>query len=178
MKGPLVLAVIAIVVAIAALVLAVALPGAQGPAGPEGLQGPAGPAGPEGPAGPTGGAAGPQGPAGPAGPEGPAGATGPAGPNMIAAMGEVNRNGDIGESLNIASVTWNSGSEWWEITLDGINYVDWNYVTVVSGLFRTGVSGYAETGSVSGKLLVKIFDPDGVPLKEGFSFVVFNVTAS
>jgi hypothetical protein len=156
MKGPLVLAVLAIVLAIAALILAVVLPGAPGPVGPEGPQGPAGPAGATGPAGPG----------------------GPAGPNMIVAMGRVSNTGSIQEALNVDSVTWNSAQEWWEITLDGINYVSSNYVTVVSGVFRTGVSGYANHSSVSGKLLVKMFASNATPIKEGFSFVVFNVTAS
>lgn len=175
MKGPLVLAVLAIVLAIVALILAVVLPGPQGPAGPEGPQGPAGLVGPEGPQGPAGGPEGPQGPAGPAGPQGLAG---PAGPNMIAAMGWVSRDGSIGEALNVASVTWNGDSERWEITLDGIDYSVWDYVTVVSGMYRTGVSGYVNYGSVGGKLLVKTFDSNGTPIQEGFSFVVFDVDAS
>lgn len=156
MKGPLVLAVLAIVVAIAALVLAVVLPGAQGPIGPEGPQGLAGPAGANG--------------TGSAGPTGPAG---PAGPSMIVAMGSVSSTGSIGEALNVTSVTWNSGLQRWEITLDGINYYYLDYVTVVSSY-----SGYSDTGSVSGKLLVEISDADGAPIKEGFSFVVFDVNAS
>ena len=178
MKGPLVLAVLAIVLAIVALILAVVLPGPQGPAGPEGPQGPAGLAGPEGPQGPAGGPEGPQGPAGPAGPEGPQGPAGPAGPNMIAAMGWVSRDGSIGEALNVDSVTWNGDSERWEITLDGIYYSIWDYVTVVSGMYRTGASGYVNYSSVGGKLLVKTFDSNGAPIQEGFSFVVFDVNAS
>ena len=167
MKGSLVLTVVAIVVAIAAVVLAFVLPGAQGPVGPEGPQGPAGPAG----------ATGPTGPAGPAGPAGPGG---PAGPNMVVAMGVVTNTGTIQEqeALNVDSVTWNSAQERWEITLDGINYVSSNYVTVVSGVFRTGVSGYANHSSASGKLLVKMFASNTTPIKEGFSFVVFDVSAS
>ena len=153
MKGSLALAVVAIVLAIAAVVLAVLLPGAQGPVGPEGPQGPAGPAGATGPAG-------------------------PAGPNMIVAMGRVSNTGSIQEALNVDSVTWNSAQEWWEITLDDINYVGSDYVTVVSGVFRTGVSGYANHSSVSGKLLVKMFASNATPIKEGFSFVVFDVDAS
>jgi hypothetical protein len=156
MKGPLVLSVLAIVLAIVALVLVIALPGSQGPAGP------AGPAGP-------------QGPAGPAGPQGPAGS---AGSSMIVAMGTVARDGYIGAALNVTSVTWNSDSERWEITLDGIDYSIWDYVTVVSGMYRTGVSGYVNYSSISGKLLVKTFDSDGTPIQEGFSFVVFDVNAS
>jgi hypothetical protein len=162
MRGPLVLAVIAIVVAIAALILAVVLPGAQGPVGPEGPQGPAGLVGPEGPQGPT----------------GPEGLQGPAGPSMIVAMGRVSRDGSIGAALNVSSVSWNSGQEWWEVTLNGTDYLDSKYVTVVSTVFRTGVSGYADHSSVGGKLLVEIFDTNGTPIKEGFSFVVFDVNAS
>jgi len=168
MKGSLALAVVAIVLAIAAVVLAVVLPGAPGPVGPEGPQGPAGPAG----------ATGPTGPAGASGPTGPTGPVGPAGPNMVVAMGTVSNTGSIQEALNVDSVTWNSAQERWEITLDGINYVSSSYVTVVSGVFRTGVSGYANHSSVSGKLLVKMFASNTTPIKEGFSFVVFDANAS
>ena len=165
MKGSLVLAVVAIVLAIAAVVLAVLLPGAQGPAGPEGPPGPAGPAG----------ATGPTGPAGATGPTGP---VGPAGPNMVVAMGVVTNTGGVQEALNVDSVTWNSAQAWWEITLDGIDYDYREYVTVVSGVFRSGVSGYTNHGSVSGKLLVKMFASNTTPIKEGFSFVVFDANAS
>jgi hypothetical protein len=92
---------------------------------------------------------------------------------MVVAMGVVSSTGSIGEELNVDSVTWNSGQERWEITLDGINYYYLDYVTVVSSY-----NGYADHSSVSGKLLVKIFDADGTPIKEGFSFVVFDVDAS
>jgi hypothetical protein len=97
---------------------------------------------------------------------------------MIVAMGVVTNTGTIQEALDVDSVTWNSAQERWEITLDGINYVSSNYVTVVSGVFRTGVSGYANHSSVSGKLLVKMFASNGTAIKEGFSFVVFDVNAS
>jgi len=163
MRGPLVLAVIAIVVAIAALVLAVVLPGAQGPVGPTGPEGPQGPVGPAGATGPT----------GPAGATGPAG---PAGPSMIVAMGRVSSDGSLGKALNVTSVTWNSGLQRWEITLTGINYLFSNYVTIVSCVGTTAL--YATYGSISGKLSVYVFDADGTPIKEGFSFVVFNVSAS
>ncbi|OGN98103.1 MAG: hypothetical protein A2Z77_08060 [Chloroflexi bacterium RBG_13_51_36] len=154
MKGSLALAVAAMILAVVALVLAVVLPGAQGPIGPEGPQGPAGLAGATGPTGAT-------------------GPAGPAGPSMVVAMGVVSSTGSIGEELNVTSVTWNSGLQRWEITLDGINYYYLDYVTVVSSY-----SGYADHSSVSGKLLVEIFDADETPIKEGFSFVVFDVDAS
>jgi len=160
MKGPLVLSVIAIAVAVAALVLALVLPGPLGPVGP------AGPEGPQGPAGTTG----PTGPVGPAGATGPAG---PAGPNTVVAMGSVSSTGAIGDELNVASVTWNSAQQRWEITLTGISYYYLDYVTVA-----TSYSGYAATGSVSNKLLVKVFASNATPIKEGFSFVVFDADAS
>jgi hypothetical protein len=160
MKGPLVLSVIAIVLAIAAVVLAVVLPGTQGPVGPEGPQGPAGPAG----------ATGPSGPAGAAGP------AGVAGPNMIVAMGRVSSDGSTGAELNVTSVTWDGGQERWVVALDGIEYVVWDYVTVVSCIGGDG--SYASHGSVGGDLLVYVFDSNGNRVQEGFSFVVFDVDAS
>jgi len=157
MKGPLVLSIMAIAVAVAALVLALVLPGPLGPVGP------AGPEGPQGPAGATG-------PVGPAGATGPAG---PAGPNTVVAMGSVSSTGAIGDELNVTSVTWNSAQQRWEITLTGISYYYLDYVTVA-----TSYSGYAATGSLSNKLLVKVFASNATPIKEGFSFVVFDADAS
>jgi len=156
MKGPLVLSVVAIVLAIAAIVLAIVLPGAQGPAGPEGPQGPAGPAGATGPAGA-------------------AGLAGPVGPSMIVAMGTVDGDGNVRSALNVTSVTWNSDTKWWEITLTGIDYDVWDYVTVVS---QAWTYGYASHGSVMGNLIVGTFDTSGTLTKRGFSFVVFDVDAS
>jgi hypothetical protein len=154
MKGPLVLSILAIVLAIVALVLAVVLPGAQGPTGLTGPEGPQGLAGANGTAGAT-------------------GLTGPAGPSMIVAMGVVSSTGIISEALNVTSVTWNSGLQRWEITLDGIDYLVWDYVAVVSPF-----DGFATQGSISGKLTITTYDASANKIKGGFSFVVFNVTAS
>jgi hypothetical protein len=92
---------------------------------------------------------------------------------MIVAMGTVSNTGSIGEEFNVTSVTWNSGLQRWEITLDDIDYHYLDYVTVVSG-----VNGYATQSSVSDKLLVKVFASNGTAIKDGFSFVVFDVDAS
>jgi len=159
MKGSLALAVLAIVLAVAALVLALTLPGPQGPAGPVGPQGPAG-------------AQGPQGPAGPQGPQG------SAGPSMIVAMGLVAPDGSVYSPLNVASVTWKDGPKWWEIKLAGIDYTFGDYVTVVSCMGMDG--GYATHGGIigDGALRVSTFDSTGTPIKQAFTFVVLNVTAS
>jgi hypothetical protein len=92
---------------------------------------------------------------------------------MVVAMGTVTSAGSIRDELNVASVTWNSGLQRWEITLDDIDYYYLDYVTVV-----TSYSGYANHDSVSDKLLVETFASNGTAIKEGFSFVVFDVNAS
>jgi hypothetical protein len=151
--------------------------GTQGPAGaqgPTGPQGPAGAQGPEGPAGPGGaGSVGPAGPAGATGntgPAGPAGATGAtAGPNLLVAMCVVDSTGGMHNPYNIDSVTWNAVSLSWEITLTGISYLVWDYVTVVSPF-----NGFATQGSLGGKLIISIYDSAGNKVKQGFSFVVFS----
>jgi len=159
MKGALVVAVLALVLAAVALALTLALPGPQGPAGP---------AGPEGPAG----AQGPEGPAGPQGPQG------PAGPSMIVAMGLVAPDGSVSSALNVASVTWRDGPKWWEIELDGIDYTFGDYVTIVSCMGLDG--GYATHGGIigDGALRVSTFDSTGTPIRQAFTFVVLNLTAS
>lgn len=117
------------------------------------------------------------GPQGPEGPTGPQGLEGPAGPNMIVAMGSVDQNGDIAEASNVASVTWNGSMGWWEITLTDIDYLTWDYITIVSCRFRSGFEGYATHSSVSGQLLIRTLDSGGNPVQEGFSFVVIDVEA-
>jgi len=94
---------------------------------------------------------------------------------MIIAMGTVDEDGDIRSALNVTSVTWNNSTKWWEITLTGINYNLWDYVTVVS---QAWTYGYASYGGVMGKLIVGTFDSSGTLAKRGFSFMVLNATAS
>jgi len=162
MKGPLVLAVLAVVLAIVALVLAVVLPGAQGPEGPQGPAGLAGSEGPQGPAGP----AGSQGLAGPTGPQG------PAGPSMIVAMGTVySLTGDLSNSYNVTSVTWNPDWQQWWIRLTDIEYFVTDYVTIVTAI-GNAYAGFSSQGDL---LAVTLYDSNGAKTKGvGFSFVVFS----
>ena len=147
------------------VLLAVPITACTGTAGSQGPTGPQGPAGPQGPTGSE----------GPAGPQGPTGPEGPAGPSMIVAMGTVDLLGNIREALNITSVTWNSQRNWWEITLTGIDYVWWEYITIVTPEIMA-VNGYAVCNSDQGKLVIQIYDFNGALIQGGaFSFVVFEV---
>ena len=164
-----ILVLVAILVIVA--VLAVGCAGAVGPAGPAGLTGATGAQGPAGPAGAIG-PAGPQGPAGPTGSTGATGPTGPAGvaaPSMIVAMGTVDFGGNLFNAIGVTSVVWNSTTKYWVITLTGITYFYADYVTIA-----TANDGYATQGSVSGKLLIIIYDSTGTAVKDGFSFIVYT----
>ena len=116
------------------------------------------------------GCAGPAGVAGPQGTAGPQGAVGPQGPigtNFVKAMAVVDSSGVLRTAYNVDSVTWDTTNLRWEIQLTGISYLLWDYVTVVSPF-----SGFATQDSLSGKLLITIYDKDGNKFKGGFSFVV------
>jgi len=92
---------------------------------------------------------------------------------MVVAMGVVDNTGTLALNYNIESVTWNAALQRFEIKLTGISYLVWDYVTVVSPF-----DGFATQGSISGKLTITTYDASGNKVKGGFSFVVFNATAS
>jgi hypothetical protein len=137
-----------------------------GPQGPQGVQGVPGATGETG-------AQGPQGIQGIPGATGETGAQGPQGvpgPNMIVAMGNVDSDGTVHLGYNVTSCTWNAGESRYDITLTGISFFYTDYVTLVT----PGDSGLraATYGSVSGKLLVNIYNSAGNPIQGYFSFMV------
>ncbi|MFV2055220.1 MAG: hypothetical protein ACC707_02090, partial [Thiohalomonadales bacterium] len=69
------------------------------------------------------------------------------------AMGVVRNNTFATKTLNLASISWDAALNRYEITITGENYFINNYVTVVTPI---GSGNYASSGSVGGKLLVKI----------------------
>lgn len=175
--------------------------GEQGPIGPKGDRGDTGPAGPQGPQG----SKGSRGDEGDRGPRGYTGATGskgvqgnqgiqgpkgPPGPNLVVAMGYIHDSfgsrpegaPQLERSYGVDTVAWADGA--YVITLSGITFYTWDYVTLV-----TPISHYAEPPSMTatikagnGKLHIVIEqDWSGcsgwVPETEGigcFQFVVFR----
>jgi hypothetical protein len=89
---------------------------------------------------------------------------------MIVAMGSVSSSGTLYNGYHVDSVTWDAGSLRWEIALTGISYLWSNYVTVATAWSPY----YATQSSVSGKLLIYIYDAAGNGVKTGFSFVVLH----
>jgi hypothetical protein len=89
---------------------------------------------------------------------------------MLVAMGVVTSSGALYSGYNVDSVTWNAGSQMWEIQLTGIDYYFSSYVTVVSAFSNE----YAAQNSIGGKLQIRIYNSAGNLVKDGFSFVVFK----
>ena len=135
--------------------------------GPQGTQGVQGPQGEQGPVGPTG----PQGEQGPVGSTGPQGEQGPPGPNMIVAMGTVYWTEELSKAYNVTSVDWNPEFQQWEIELTDIEYYVTDYVTIVTAMG----SAFARFSSRGDLLTVTLFNSDGTKIKQGFSFVVFDL---
>jgi len=123
-----------------------------------------------------------QGPEGPAGATGPTGATGPQGPEGpagnysmpldIIAAGFVMDDGTVTTNYSIASVTWNGASNRYEIDITSVSYFFSDYITIVT----TSDTYSARTSSVSGNLLVYLFDVDGSPVQGHFQFVTYKVS--
>ena len=100
------------------------------------------------------------------------GPPGDSGPLEVLAAGYVMSNGMVNTGYNIASVTWNSVSSRYEISITGVSYYYNDYITIITA----GQNYYiARTGSASGNLLVWIFDVDGNLVQGDFQFVTYRV---
>jgi len=84
------------------------------------------------------------------------------------AYGVIFNDGTIEWGKNIVSVTWDSSHNRWQIALNGVDFFYLNFVTLVSSY-----TGYhASYDSISGNLLVTVYDKNGNAVKKGFSFRV------
>ena len=101
------------------------------------------------------------------------GLQGDAGPNMIVAVGNIQSSGTIQQGYNVTSATWDAVQLRYEITLTGINYASFNYVTLVT-LLSGGSGRTAETNYASGQLVVYIYDSVGNTVQGYFNFVVLD----
>jgi hypothetical protein len=133
--------------------------GDQGPQGEQGVQGDTGATGATGSTGAT----------------GPQGIQGPAGPNMIVAMGYVFEDGELSVGYRVTSCVWDSVQKEYEIQIYGVDYWYYYYVTLVT-IADIGPGRTAEIMSGSDKLLVRIYDLNGNPVQEHFSFMVLDTT--
>jgi hypothetical protein len=92
--------------------------------------------------------------------------------NMIPiAYGFIRDNGTVSTgSGNIAS-TWSAANQRYEITITGEDYVLWDYISMVTPS-TGGIS--ARVSSVSGKLLVEIYNASGTKVQGNFQFLTFK----
>ena len=72
---------------------------------------------------------------------------------------------------NVSS-TWNAGSQYYEITISGESYFYNTYVTAIT--IGGSTAGVARTSSVSGKLLVYIYNLSGTLMQSSFQFVTYK----
>jgi|GEM_PF-3923980 len=122
----------------------------------------------------TNGTPGPQGDTGATGPTGATGATGVQGPPGTAALayGVINSNAKVINGSQNFSCTWNTTQNWYEIDIAGENYFYADYVTAGTPL---GYAASIATSSVSGNLIVMIYDTDGNRIQGFFSFQTIKI---
>lgn len=89
------------------------------------------------------------------------------------AYGTVNSNGTISAGSGNFTVTYNSASTWYEIAITGESYHYTTHTTVVTPVGASSPS-FATTSSVSGHLIVAIYNTSNVKLQNMFNFVVYR----
>jgi hypothetical protein len=83
----------------------------------------------------------------------------------------VDSNGNISANTsNVSSATYNTSAGQWEVTIDGEDYDFQEYVTVAAS---NADQVFATVGSVSGDLVVELFDTSGNAVQADFSFVTY-----
>jgi hypothetical protein len=88
------------------------------------------------------------------------------------AYGVINVDGTVASGTPNISSSWNGTSSRYEITISGENYIYGSYVTVVTVL--SGDARLATTNSVSGNLLVFVFNSSGTAIQDNFHFVTYK----
>lgn len=89
------------------------------------------------------------------------------------AYGTVNSNGTISAGSGNFTVTYNSASTWYEIAITGESYHYTTHTTVVTPVGASSPS-FATTSSVSGHLIVAIYNTSNAKQQNMFNFVVYR----
>jgi hypothetical protein len=100
--------------------------------------------------------------------------SGRGGATIPAAYGRVSSTGTLGSGTtsNVLSATFNAVFERWEVDFSDIVFTVNDDVAIVSGV--GSAARVATVNSVSGNLIVHVFDAAGNPVQEGFTFVVWD----
>lgn len=89
------------------------------------------------------------------------------------AYGTINANASVSGGSGNFSAVYDSTNNWYEITITGETYHYTSYTTTANTIGGT-VPRFATTSSVSGRLIVSIFDLSGNRQQNMFNFVVFR----
>ncbi|MBU1178549.1 hypothetical protein KJ903_05055, partial [Patescibacteria group bacterium] len=102
----------------------------------------------------------------------PAKINGTGGANLPIAYGSVASDGTITAATSNITVTWQAGGQYYEITIDGENYISQEYVTVVTPI-SNNYFGMVSHGN--GKLDIDFMDDGGTSGQQtGFQFVTYK----
>jgi hypothetical protein len=88
------------------------------------------------------------------------------------AYGNINNSATIISGTNNISCTWNDTAKQYEITITGESYHYSSYTTIITAISSTPI--IANTGSVGGKLLVKLYNMQGTAVQGIFNFVTYK----
>lgn len=100
--------------------------------------------------------------------------TGPNGAGLPIAYGFINADATVSKATSNVSSSWDSTNMRYVITITGVNYFFTSFVTLVTPTFSTSVPIVtADTGSVSGNLLVRLYNSAGTAIQNPFQFVIF-----
>ncbi len=86
------------------------------------------------------------------------------------AAGIIHEDGTVASATANVSSKWNALHKAYEITIDGVSYDHWSYITNVTPI----VGGFTSAWGSTGKLFIGIYDLDTKPVKGPFQFVVFQ----
>jgi hypothetical protein len=90
------------------------------------------------------------------------------------AFGTIKADGTISTATPNVTCSWNAGNSWYEITIADVNYFWTDYVTVVTPMGGTGTFLVPVTQSVSGNVVVQIFNLSGTRVQGYFSFMTYK----
>ncbi len=88
------------------------------------------------------------------------------------AFGAVYQDGTVESGSGNFTAVWNPSSQWYQVTITGVNYYYLSYATTITTSTPIG-NGTCQSDSVSGNLLVRCYTLSGVPTQATFGFITY-----
>jgi len=90
----------------------------------------------------------------------------------LVAWGYISFDGSVQNGSSGLTCVWNAAAQRYEVSILGENYHSNSYITLVTPIGTDART--ASSGSVNGKLLVRITNEDGVTIQSRFHFVTYD----